>query len=103
MKIRVLIQAILITLAIHSTGYANGNDKTLWGQAEYGMTSAQVLKVFPDAKKNPKPSTVPLTNSQSHVIIPIKRIHDLEFKIAFYFNDQGLVQVTLAARRASGM
>jgi hypothetical protein len=101
MKIRILIQIILITLAIHSTGCTDGNDKKLWGKSEYGMTQAQVLKIFPDAKKNPEPNTSPLSNSQSHVIIPSKRIYDLDFKIEFYFNNQGLVQVTLVAKLAS--
>tara|TARA_R110000764_G_scaffold233283_1_gene326165 strand:- start:1872 stop:2384 length:513 start_codon:yes stop_codon:yes gene_type:complete len=101
MKIRVLIQVVLITLAIHSTGYANGNDKTLWGQAEYGMTPAQVLKVFPDAQKNPKPKTSPRNNSHSHVIIPTKNIHGVFFKVSFSFSSTGLTKVTLHSSHSS--
>jgi hypothetical protein len=82
-----------------ASGHANSNDKTLWGKSEYGMTPAQVLKAFPDAQKNPNPDGVALNNSQSYVIIPSKRIHDIEFNVEFYFNDSGLVQVTLEAKR----
>jgi len=99
MKIRVLIQVILTTLAIHSTGYAGSNDKTLWRQAEYGMTPAQVLKVFPHAQKNPNPDRVSLTMSYSHVIIPSTRISSIDFEVSFFFNATGLVQVTLIAER----
>jgi hypothetical protein len=101
MNIRVLIQVILITLAIHSTGYAASNDKTLWGQAEYGMTPAQVLKVFPDAQKNPKPKTSPRNNSHSHVIIPTKNIHGVFFEVSFSFSSTGLTKVTLHSSLSS--
>tara|TARA_B110001469_G_C9569335_1_gene282310 strand:+ start:68 stop:580 length:513 start_codon:yes stop_codon:yes gene_type:complete len=96
-----LIALILVSLMLGASGHANSNDKTLWGKSLYGMTPAQVLKAFPTAQKNPTPQTVPLTNSQSHVIILNQRIYDLEFNIDFYFNHQGLVQVTLVAKRAS--
>ena len=98
-KIRILIQIILITLAIHSTGYASS--KTLWDQAEHGMTPAQVLKVFPDAKKNPNPDFVQLSKSTSKVVIPSKRIHNIDFEVSFFFNSTGLVQVTLSSRYTS--
>ena len=101
MKIRNLIQVILITLAIHSVGFSDSKDKTLWGGAEYGMTPAQVLKVFPDAQRNPKPETVALSLSQSHVIIPSRRINGAEYEVTFYFNTNGLAQVTLLSEYAS--
>jgi len=90
---RFLIQVILITLAIHSAGCTDSSDKTLWEQAEYGMTPAQVLKIFPDAQKNPKPTFSQHNNSQSHVIIPTKLIHGVDFKVSFSFNSTGLVEV----------
>jgi hypothetical protein len=90
---------MLITLAIHSTGCTDSNDKTLWGEAEYGMTPAQVLKVFHDAEKNPKPDTV--KSSKSHVIIPSRIVHDVKFEVSFYFNDKGLAQVTLESKPCS--
>lgn len=101
MKIRVLIQAILITLAIHSTGYANGNDKQLWGQAEYGMTPDQILELFPNSKRDPKPKTTPLGNSHSHVIIPTKNIHGVFFEVSFSFSSTGLTKVTLHSTLSS--
>jgi hypothetical protein len=64
------------------------------------MTPAQVLKAFLTALKNPKPDGVALNNSQSYVIIPSKRIQSIEFNVAFFFNDSGLVQVTLKAKRS---
>jgi len=101
MKTRVLIQVILITLAIHSAGCTDSSDKQLWGQAESGMTPAQVLKVFPDAKKNPKPTFSPHNNSQSHVIIPTKLIHGVDFKVSFSFNSTGLVGVGFHSKYSS--
>jgi hypothetical protein len=93
------IMIILVSLMLGASGHASSNDKTLWGKAEYGMTPAQVLKAFPFAQKNPRPQTVALSNSQSYIIIPSKRIHDIEFNVAFFFNDHGLAQVTLEAQR----
>jgi hypothetical protein len=97
MNMRVLIHAVLITLAINSAGYAN--DKTLWIGAELGMTPAQVLKVFPDARKNPEPKTV--KSSKSYIIIPSRIVHDVKFEVSFYFNDKGLAQVTLESKPCS--
>lgn len=85
-----------------ASGHANSNDKALWGKSEYGMTPAQVLKAFPDAHKNPNPDRVALSNSTSKVIIPSKRIFNIDFNISFFFNNTGLVQVTLKSKGTSG-
>lgn len=65
------------------------------------MTPAQVLKVFPDAQKNQKPTISPHNNSQSHVIIPTKKIHGVFFKVSFSFNSTGLTEVTLHSTHSS--
>lgn len=62
------------------------------------MTPAQILKVFPDAQKNPNPDGVELTKSASYVIIPSTRISSIDFKVSFFFNATGLVQVTLHSK-----
>jgi hypothetical protein len=95
MKIRVLIRVILITLAIHSTGYADSNDKTLWGQAELDMSPAQILKIFPDAIMNPAYDG---GSSQGKVIIPELNIDIREFEVHFLFGWKGLMLVKLEAK-----
>jgi hypothetical protein len=98
MKIRVLIQVILITLAVHSTGYADSNDKTLWRGAELGMTPAQVLKVFPDAIMNP---SYDRETSPGKVIIPKLNIDNSKFEVHFLFVWEGLLLVILEAKNPS--
>ena len=95
MKIRVLIQVTLITLAIHSTGYADSKDKTLWGQAEFGMTPAQILKIYPDAIMNPEHDG---GSHEGKVIIPKLSIDLKDFEVHFLFGWEGLFLVRLEAK-----
>jgi hypothetical protein len=95
MKIRYLVQVILITLAIHSIGYANS--KTLWGKSEYGMTPAQILKVFPDAVRSPNYDGVA---TEGKVIIPSLAINSHEFEVHFLFGQKGLIVVSLVSRNS---
>ena len=98
MNIRVLIQVILITLAIHSAGYADSKDKTLWGQAEYGMTPSQILKLFPDSQP-----TDADTEGIPDVLVSIPSLHvsHTEFTVKFVFKDERLDMVVLRSKDTS--
>jgi hypothetical protein len=98
MEIRVLIQVVLITLAIHSAGCTDSSDKTLWGLAEYGMTPAQILKVFPDAQ----PADTD-TEESPDILISISsiRISNTEFAVKFIFKNERLKMVRLKSKETS--
>lgn len=76
------------------------NAQALWQTANYGMSVAQVSKLFPDAKGVVGEPQILASGAEALLVIENVSLADHSFKVNFYFKSKKLEQITLSLTEA---
>jgi hypothetical protein len=85
------MRRVLVSLLLLAAAIAPAAAQTLWGSAKYGMTEAQVLKLYPGAR----PITRNLEKEYTGLYVAGYRVARHPFDLRFIFKDGQLTRVRL--------